>query len=83
MRERLEKACRRIGDSTFVIRGADRPRRKPKRTLFLWRPRQTLKVTASLGAAERTGREPPEQVLAAADRALYAAKDGGRNRVVA
>lgn len=43
-----------------------------------------LTITASLGIATNTaGVETPEQLLKQADRALYAAKNGGRNRVVA
>jgi GGDEF domain-containing protein len=84
VRYRLDRVRRRIGDAKFVIRAADRPRKRPKRRLFLWRPRQKLRVTASVGAAERTDRkQTPEQVLAKADRALYEAKLEGRNRVVA
>ncbi len=43
-----------------------------------------LNITASLGIACNThGAETPEQLMKQADRALYEAKNGGRNRVVA
>jgi len=44
----------------------------------------TLRITASLGiACNEQGAETPEQLLKQADKALYEAKNGGRNRVVA
>ena len=40
-----------------------------------------LPVTASIGAAPMTKNRTTEQIIEKADKALYAAKEGGRNRV--
>jgi diguanylate cyclase (GGDEF)-like protein/PAS domain S-box-containing protein len=45
--------------------------------------RAPIRVTISLGVAELRGHEPLESLLKRADRALYAAKDLGRDRVQA
>lgn len=41
-----------------------------------------LRVTASMGVAEWNGSESPKDWVNRADKALYAAKAGGRNRVI-
>jgi PleD family two-component response regulator len=41
-----------------------------------------LRVTASFGVAEYAGEANTEQLVAAADDALYRAKRGGKDRVV-
>ncbi|SDI28832.1 GGDEF domain-containing protein [Pseudomonas panipatensis] len=44
--------------------------------------RQSISVTVSIGVAERDAvQRHPEEVIKAADQALYSAKSGGRNRV--
>ncbi|HEX6058044.1 MAG TPA: GGDEF domain-containing protein [Gemmatimonadaceae bacterium] len=78
----LDALRRDVAEAVFTLRGADRPKRKPTKP----RPRragaQQLSVTVSIGAAERRGRqELPDAVVKAADRALYRAKEAGRNRV--
>jgi diguanylate cyclase (GGDEF)-like protein len=77
----LETLRTAVAGATFALRGKDRPRRKP--TAGPGRPASVgaLAVTVSIGAAEARGAVTPETVVRAADRALYRAKDAGRNRV--
>lgn len=79
----LEELCGVIESYAFTVRGRGRPRKKPangrqKKT----RARGKLAVTVSIGVAEHRGVNPTAaDVLKAADKALYRAKRGGRNRV--
>jgi diguanylate cyclase (GGDEF)-like protein len=76
----LERLRAEIGGVPFARRGRLRPRRKPARP----RARASaphLPVTVSIGVAGPGARAAAEDVIKAADRALYRAKEGGRNRV--
>ena len=81
---RLEALRERIAESGFVVRSPDRPRRKPKnakRSAQRDRSR-ALTVTVSIGAAERDHpAQSSDEIVRAADQALYRAKKAGRNRV--
>jgi GGDEF domain-containing protein len=80
--DELEELRRSVEDSAFTVRRRLRSPRKPANGGEGGRGRRQVAVTVSIGAAETNGRgEAPEQVIQAADRALYRAKDGGRNRV--
>jgi diguanylate cyclase (GGDEF)-like protein len=81
--EHLEKLRARVEEYGFALRGRSRPRKRPHKPRSRRRKsRRGMKVTVSIGVAERSGRYPtPDKVLRAADRALYKAKKGGRNRV--
>ncbi|HQA07657.1 MAG TPA: GGDEF domain-containing protein [Syntrophomonadaceae bacterium] len=77
----LDKVRQQIAQTGFAIRGKDRPKKKPKKI----KPAQKVKrvsVTISIGVAEKSPVcKTPQEVLAAADKALYRAKNSGRNRV--
>lgn len=78
----LEELRHSIEMSEFTLRDVERPAEKPEQPLKKVGG-QRLKVTASIGVAERNDFNlTPEAVLKAADKALYRAKEQGRNCVV-
>jgi diguanylate cyclase (GGDEF)-like protein len=78
----VEKVRSAIAGGGFVLRGADRPPRKPA-SLPQPRDRRTITITVSAGIAGRSPRHSSaELVLDAADAALYRAKEAGRNCVM-
>jgi diguanylate cyclase (GGDEF)-like protein len=78
----LEELRHAIEMSGFTLRDAGRPKEKPEQPLKGGGGHK-LKVTASIGVAERNDFNlTPAAVLKAADKALYRAKEMGRNRVI-
>jgi diguanylate cyclase (GGDEF)-like protein len=77
----LEKLREAVAESAFMVRGPGRPRRKPKSPRARGGGKRRIVVTISIGAAHSRGTAASADVLKAADKALYRAKEGGRNRV--
>lgn len=78
----LEELRETIGRAGFVVRGRKRPKQKPESTSKKKTNKAMLHVTVSIGVATRDDKNTtPEQLLKAADQALYKAKKGGRNQV--
>lgn len=77
----LDAVREAVEASGFTVRRRLRPRNKPAAPRAS-RERPRAQVTISIGVAAMGGRmKRAEQVLEAADRALYRAKERGRNRV--
>ena len=86
---RGDVAARYGGDEFGVLlHGADMEaalevaERIRERVAELWMGRGDAATTISIGVATLAGHDDSEELLASADRAMYAAKEGGRNRVV-
>ena len=77
--ERLRKT---IETSKFILRGSERPKKKPENPATIKKSQRSVSVTVSIGVAERDNRhDTPLEVIKAADNALYRAKGYGRNQV--
>lgn len=78
----LESLRREVQASCFVLRGPDRPKKKPDTPRPPSGPRKAVLVTVSIGvAAWDEQNRKPDHIIKAADLALYRAKAAGRNTV--
>lgn len=78
----LEELRETVETSRFTMRRRFRPRVAKPRADKGKKSRQAIVITVSIGVAERNHRHAtPDQVVQAADKALYRAKEAGRNRV--
>lgn len=78
----LESLRQEIAEHPFTVRQAPRSKGGTGRSSGNGGAARRIEVSVSIGLAQRGPRHrPPEHVLKAADRALYRAKRGGRNRV--
>ncbi len=79
----LEELRETVETSRFTMRRRFRPRNKPSAPKGR-KTREQIVITVSIGVAEKNSRHATaDQVVQAADKALYRAKEGGRNRVSA
>jgi diguanylate cyclase (GGDEF)-like protein len=78
----LEDLREAIEESSFTLRGRDRPKVRPDKPVRSTGSRRTISITVSIGVAEpdEAGADP-DDVIRAADQALYRAKRTGRNRI--
>ena len=77
----LEAAREAVAAEQFTVRRRVRPRKKPaKPKSRRSQPQETITVSLGLAQADRRHRSA-EEVIAAADQALYRAKEKGRNRL--
>jgi diguanylate cyclase (GGDEF)-like protein len=77
----LEKFRAEMAAAPFIVRARSRPRKKPSSPLP-GGSQKKVSVTVSIGVAEPDGSQgTPDQVIKAADAALYRAKRSGRNKL--
>jgi diguanylate cyclase (GGDEF)-like protein len=77
----LDKFRAELAAAPFIVRGKRRPRKKPSAPLP-GGSQKKVSVTVSIGVAESDGHHgASDQVIKAADAALYRAKRSGRNKL--
>src|SRR5207237_437390 len=78
----LDQLRKTVEDTRFILRARFRSKKKKEKVLTDRGPGERVPVTISIGVAEKSDRHlKSDQVIKAADRALYRAKEGGRNQV--
>ncbi len=78
----LDELRQAVEDTRFILRARFRSKKKKEKVLTDRGPGERVPVTISIGVADENNRSIKwEQVVKAADRALYRAKEGGRNQV--
>ncbi|MCF4174507.1 GGDEF domain-containing protein [Vibrio sp. McD22-P3] len=80
----LDELREKIADYEMVIRNnAERPNdnKKGAKQRSASNKGSTVSITVSIGAADSKSTKKPEEVLKKADKALYSAKEKGRNQV--
>jgi diguanylate cyclase (GGDEF)-like protein len=77
----LEKLRKGVEQTRFLVRGSNRSGKRLEKSKGIGGFRRRARVTISIGVAERNQKyTSPDQVLMAADKALYRAKKAGRNQ---
>src|SRR2546422_1582266 len=78
----LEGLRQTVEDTRFILRSRFRSKKKKEKVLTDRGPGERVPVTISIGVAAKNERHTKwDLVVKAADRALYRAKEGGRNQV--
>ncbi len=78
----LEALRQTVEDTRFILRSRFRSKKRKEKVVAEKGPGERVPVTISAGVAERSERHGNwDQVVKAADRALYRAKEGGRNQI--
>src|SRR5205807_8913886 len=78
----LDELRKTVQDTRVILRARFRSKKKKEKVLTGRGPGERVPVTISIGVAEKSERHAKsDQVIKSADRALYRAKEGGRNQV--